>query len=209
MALSARIEYGGRVASWESHPRAHGINPATVRSRIRLGWTAGQALGAEEAPQQRKSDHLVYFRGEYKPMVVWAQELGISSKILNERMIHGMTSEQALSMPAQTSHSRDHIGAQRCDLSVDLHVIATECGVTRQAIEQTQLRAQGKVFRSLIAAKCMAWSSASGETLNDDEISDIIVALTDDADLRRQLRDGDFDVAVFCKAMLRMRAVAA
>ena len=162
-----------------------------------------RANGQRAGSAKRHEDAKAYAHGERLSLVEWGERVGVSAKVLADRIIGGMTSEQAVSMPAQRparGGDREHT-----DMACELQLIADELGVTRQAIEQAQLRGSGRFQRSFIAAKCIAWRSEFGEELTDDEIADIIVAIADDLGLRRKLFASDFDVGELCNAMLMLR----
>lgn len=152
----------------------------------------------------QRRECLVYFKGEYKTMADWARVIGISAKILSERILSGMTSEQAFSLPTQKPHAYREVHGLRNSMAAVYDRIASECGVTRQAIEQTEGRARGRYQRALIADRCIAWRGPAGERLTDDEIAELLACVTAEPDLKRQLFESDLEVGPLCKAMLKM-----
>lgn len=54
---------------------------------------------AREQAFNRRTNHVLTFRGEAKPLTIWCEELGLDPSIVGTRLRRGWTHERALSTP--------------------------------------------------------------------------------------------------------------
>lgn len=184
-----------------------GVHHETIRTRLVRGWTLAQAVGLSEPPVATKADDLVHWKGEWKSLEEWAPIVGLSAKILGERLVGGMHADEALSTPALIPLTNRNPAGENNNMANTLDEIAEATGVTRQAIQQAANRGMGRMQRSLIAAACIDWRGERGEVVTDDEAAEVIACVAADRDLKRMLFKSDLDVAPLCKAIVKMRVV--
>lgn len=66
------------------------------------------ATRKEQARNRRSNRHLT-FKGRTKPIAAWADEVGVSAKVIYLRLFYGWSTERALTQPTQSRQPRPRI----------------------------------------------------------------------------------------------------
>lgn len=126
-STATMLEYNGVTQSVKAWSEDTGIKHRTIRARLKLGWTIGQALGFEHREEYRKGQvKPITFNGQTMMIKDWANEIGVKPVTLYARLHQGWTVEQALTStppPSELNHgeTKTYLYAlwvnlkQRCD----------------------------------------------------------------------------------------------
>lgn len=83
-----------------------GMNPSTIVTRLRRGWTDKEAVyGREkvinrESYRNRATNRLLTYKGETHCVIEWAELLGINANTIRGRLCRGWSDERTLGTPA-------------------------------------------------------------------------------------------------------------
>lgn len=94
------LTHGGQTLIATEWARKLGMSPNTIFARIRLGWTAERILttppNGGPVPNRHPKLRQLTLNGQTKPLMDWAQELGLSANALRMRLRLGWTVKRAL-----------------------------------------------------------------------------------------------------------------
>lgn len=94
------LTHDGQTLIATEWARKLGMSPTTLFARIRLGWPPERILttppNGGPAPNRHPKLRQLTFKGQTKPLMAWAQELGLSANTLRMRLRLGWTVERAL-----------------------------------------------------------------------------------------------------------------
>ncbi len=93
MSRNHEITFDGRTQCLQEWADEVGLNKATLRKRLRRGWSVEKALGQSARDQ---SERLLEFKGATRNVTEWAKALGMSATTLYTRLNSGWSVERAL-----------------------------------------------------------------------------------------------------------------
>jgi len=102
------LTYKGETKPLATWAEELGFNYYVVRSRLRYGWSVERAF---ETPVDLRSNkpnlHLVTYRGQTKPLIAWAEELGIPYGRVKSRVYAGWPVEDVFEKPYRTRRKHE------------------------------------------------------------------------------------------------------
>lgn len=79
-----------------------GLKAATIHMRLHRGWSQERSLSTStQNGRIRRSNRIVTFNGQSRPLFEWAKLIGIPRKTLTLRFFYGWSAEKALTTPVR------------------------------------------------------------------------------------------------------------
>lgn len=114
------IEYNGESHTTIEWARITGIQEGTIRSRLRYGYSIGQALGYEEYRRKNPPKYVTY-NGETHNLTEWEHITGISRKVISTRLMKGLNVAQALGLEPYQRRRSSYVAPTKKVLEYDLN----------------------------------------------------------------------------------------
>lgn len=102
---NVNITARGKTQSISVWSRETGINPITLRKRVRMGLT-GEAVFQEQSTASERAQRLarrITHRGETKTLEEWANYAGVRRDTLRYRLKKGWSMDKAIASPTRTA----------------------------------------------------------------------------------------------------------
>lgn len=94
-----QVEFCGEKHSLKEWSKITGLSIATIRGRMKLGWKDEEIISIPQSREYRVIHYkgkMITHNGETHTLREWSELLGISNRLLAERLRRGYTEEEAL-----------------------------------------------------------------------------------------------------------------
>lgn len=107
-------EYNGEVHSAEEWAAIKNIKLATLRRRLRRGWTIEESLERPLCRGHYTKNYLITYQGETKELWMWGKELNMPYTVVYKRYKYGWSAEDILERPVRAKRRKNSLCNMDC-----------------------------------------------------------------------------------------------